>query len=307
MKLNLFPKVKVHYPTTKMGQLYIPIVNTFLYFGCVGVVLYFRESRAMEGAYGFCITVAMLATSFLLLFYNFQKGWGWKAIVFYVIYVIIEGSFLFANSQKLLHGGAISVVVLFTIAYILFDYNRVKSFKKALVKKLQHPIEDLLTFSKSIRSGYDSDILVLMQKENNDSIDSRFLDNVIGKGHRSRMYIVFHVENLNIPSSDQVNTLKKIGENYYIINVFKGFKDSSNMGDILRILLDDYNIVLPTGFNPVNKKPLVKIAAIKDNLPNNVEFLFQQIDKLSINVLDYYWPGINESQKILEPNTLTIR
>ena len=45
MRLNLWPKLKVKYPTDEKGQLYIPGVNTLLFFGCVGIVLYFRESK----------------------------------------------------------------------------------------------------------------------------------------------------------------------------------------------------------------------------------------------------------------------
>ena len=50
IRLNLWPKVKINYPTNMKGQLYIPSVNWLLMFGCIGVVLFFKESKTTETA-----------------------------------------------------------------------------------------------------------------------------------------------------------------------------------------------------------------------------------------------------------------
>ena len=69
MRLNLWPKFKVVYPTEAKGQLFIPAINLLLFVGCVGIVLYFRKATNMEAAYGLAITLCMIATS--VLFANF--------------------------------------------------------------------------------------------------------------------------------------------------------------------------------------------------------------------------------------------
>jgi KUP system potassium uptake protein len=79
MRLNLWPKMKINYPTEEKGQLYIAGISLLLYIGCVGVVLFFRESANMGAAYGLAITMCMISTS--ILFANFlvsrrvAKGW----------------------------------------------------------------------------------------------------------------------------------------------------------------------------------------------------------------------------------------
>jgi KUP system potassium uptake protein len=45
MRLNLWPKLKIKYPTETKGQLYIPATNFLLFAGCVGIVLYFRKAQ----------------------------------------------------------------------------------------------------------------------------------------------------------------------------------------------------------------------------------------------------------------------
>ncbi|HEX2606464.1 MAG TPA: KUP/HAK/KT family potassium transporter, partial [Flavisolibacter sp.] len=60
MRLNLWPKLKIRYPSEARGQLFIPSLNFLMFLGCVGVVLYFRTSQRMEAAYGLAIVVTML-------------------------------------------------------------------------------------------------------------------------------------------------------------------------------------------------------------------------------------------------------
>lgn len=41
ISLNLWPKLKIIYPSLHRGQLYIPTINTLLYLGCLAVVFIF--------------------------------------------------------------------------------------------------------------------------------------------------------------------------------------------------------------------------------------------------------------------------
>src|SRR5215211_1149140 len=50
MRLTLWPKLKIVYPSEARGQLYIPAINLILYIGCIGIVLYFKKASAMEAA-----------------------------------------------------------------------------------------------------------------------------------------------------------------------------------------------------------------------------------------------------------------
>ena len=43
IRLNLWPKLKLNYPTEMKGQLFIPAVNLLLFAGCVGIVLHFQR------------------------------------------------------------------------------------------------------------------------------------------------------------------------------------------------------------------------------------------------------------------------
>ena len=73
MRLNLWPKMKINYPTEERGQLFIPGINTFLFVGCCGIALYFKTSSNMEAAYGLAITFACWQLLFCLQIFSYPE------------------------------------------------------------------------------------------------------------------------------------------------------------------------------------------------------------------------------------------
>ncbi|NTW37791.1 MAG: KUP/HAK/KT family potassium transporter, partial [Syntrophobacteraceae bacterium] len=66
VQLGYCPRVRiVHTSSETEGQIYIPSVNVALMLACIGVVLAFRESSGLAGAYGIAVTATMGFTSIL--------------------------------------------------------------------------------------------------------------------------------------------------------------------------------------------------------------------------------------------------
>jgi KUP system potassium uptake protein len=112
VRLNFWPKVKISYPTELRGQAFVPSLTWLLGAGCVGVVLYFRESSKMEAAFGLAVTITMLSTTILLAYYLRLRRTGLVWVALLVLgYFTIEGSFLVANLRKFPQGGWLSVLL----------------------------------------------------------------------------------------------------------------------------------------------------------------------------------------------------
>jgi KUP system potassium uptake protein len=73
IRLDIWPRHKVDFPGQIKGQVYVPFMNWFLMFACVGMVLYFKKSSNMEAAFGLSVTLTMLITSFLVVTYLLRK------------------------------------------------------------------------------------------------------------------------------------------------------------------------------------------------------------------------------------------
>ena len=131
IRLNLWPKLKIVYPSEAKGQIFIPAINTILFAGCIAVVLYFRESARMEAAYGLAIITTMLMTTILfsnyLVLHRVKPFW----IYFFLIYYVVgETGFLIALMDKFVHGGYITLMIgllMFSIMYVWFRARKIKN------------------------------------------------------------------------------------------------------------------------------------------------------------------------------------
>jgi len=103
ISLNFWPRIKLKNPTNLKGQIYIPSINNILWFGCILMILYFKNSTNMEAAYGFSITVAMMMTTILLAYYLiYIKKVNFTIVtLILILFSIIEISFFIANVSKI--------------------------------------------------------------------------------------------------------------------------------------------------------------------------------------------------------------
>jgi KUP system potassium uptake protein len=131
VSLNFWPRVKITYPSEYRGQMYIAMINWFLFFACCFVILYFRDSSNMEAAYGLAITITMLMTTLLMVFYLMKIHRPKILIVgFLILYLSIEGSFLVANLNKFQYGGWFTLLLTCLIFSMMYIWYRARQLKK---------------------------------------------------------------------------------------------------------------------------------------------------------------------------------
>ena len=204
MRLNLWPRLKINYPTEEKGQLFIPAINLLLFLGCCGIVLYFRNSSNMEAAYGLAITLCMIATSVLfanyLVLHRVNQIWIY---IYLIVYLSIEFSFLFANLEKFPHGGFVTLIVggiLFIIMYTWFKSRKIKNRYVEFVKLENHlPILQELSNDHTIPK-YASQLVYLTSANNPKEIEHKIIHSILNrKPKRADIYWFVHVDTLDDP------------------------------------------------------------------------------------------------------------
>lgn len=204
IKLNLWPKMKINYPTTERGQLFIPGINLLLWIGCCLVVLHFQESAKMEGAYGMAITLTMIMTSLLFGFYLYTRRVSRKWVaLFLVLYLAIEISFLVANLDKFGHGGYISVIMggaLFSIMFIWFKARKIKNRYVEFVNLEDYvPIIQELSNDRAIPK-YATHLVYLTSANFTKEIEHKIIFSILyKKPKRADIYWFVHVDVLDEP------------------------------------------------------------------------------------------------------------
>ena len=78
VQLGYFPRIKiVHTSSETQGQIYVPQINYALMVACIGVVLAFKKSTGLAGAYGIAVTATMTITS-ITYFFVITRVWKWS-------------------------------------------------------------------------------------------------------------------------------------------------------------------------------------------------------------------------------------
>ncbi len=243
-RLNLWPKMKISYPTDAKGQVFIPGINTLLFIGCTGIVLHFQKSGNMEAAYGLAITICMISTSILFANYIAMKKAGNFWIVLYLsVYLTIELSFLTANLQKFPHGGYVTLLVGGLLFLVMYTWYRSRKIKNRYVEfvKLEHyiPLIQELSNDKSIPK-YATHLVYLTSADNHKEIEHKIIYSILNKKpKRADIYWLVHIDTLDDPYTCDYYVEHIIPNDIIRIEFRLGFRVQQRVNLMFRKVLEE--------------------------------------------------------------------
>lgn len=244
MRLNLWPKFRVNYPSNERGQLYIPAVNLMLYIGCVAVVLYFKKAANMEAAYGLAITLCMIATS--LLFANYLVLQRTKSIFIYLylfVYLTIELSFLIANMDKFPHGGFVTVIMGGILFFIMYDWFKARKIKNRYIEfvHLDNYISKIqeLSNDRSVPK-YATHLVYLTSADNSREIEHKIIYSILNKKpKRADIYWLVHVDTVDEPYTSEYRVEHIIPNDIIRVEFRLGFRVQPRINLLFRKVVED--------------------------------------------------------------------
>ena len=282
IKLNLFPKLIIKYPTELKGQVYVSAVNIILFICSSCVVLFFRTSSNMEAAYGLSISITMFVTTLLLSIYLYKvKKDKVFATMFLIFFGIEELLFLYANSLKFVNGGYITVIIALLIFIIMFiwykgteikeresQYLTVKNYTKQLLQ---------LSADKSI-AKYATNLVYLTGAKQEEDVDYAVLYSILNKQpKRANVYFFVHINVIDKPYKREYKVTKFSDKKILKITFNLGFRESQRvnmfMRQVISDLLENKELELqPTKYNLRGKAETVgdfRFVLIEEVLGNN--------------------------------------
>ena len=229
MKLKLWPNQKIIYPSISQGQIYIPFINWFLFFGCTVVVLIFRESAKMEAAYGLAITIDMIMTTSLLTYYlTIKRANRFFILSFLLFFVWIEITFLSANMAKFTHGGWFAILIASGIFFTMYLFYLGKKLRNKHIEfvELKDYLDDLVDLQNDASIPKEATNLVFMCNANDKKhIDSNIIYSIFRKKpKRADTYWFVHVDITNDPYGASYSVETIIPQKCIFIRLKFGFK-----------------------------------------------------------------------------------
>lgn len=144
VNLGFCPMVHILHTSSEVkGQIYIPSINYALMTACLILVLTFKESSRLAGAYGLAVTATMGLTSILYLVAacHVWRWPYWKAMPLVTLFLLFDVSYFGANLFKIYDGGWITLIAAIAITTIFTSWQKGRAELKRQLSAALLPLE----------------------------------------------------------------------------------------------------------------------------------------------------------------------
>ncbi|HPM29593.1 MAG TPA: KUP/HAK/KT family potassium transporter [Chryseolinea sp.] len=288
MSLNFWPRVTVRHPTDLKGQIYIPSVNTILWFGCVLMILYFKNSTHMEAAYGFSITVAMMMTTILLIYYmTYIKKWHWTLVtIFVMVFGTIELSFFITNVAKIKERWMFLFfeLFIFMVMYVWYYARKINNKLTRFVElgKYTDMIKEL-SVDQDIPK-FATHLVYLTKADHREQVEEKVINSIFSKSpKRADVYWFLHIHRTDEPYTLSYEVTELVDDKVIKVTINVGFRVQPRTELFFKKIVNELvankelNLhIRPDGSTKYNAEPDFKFVIIEKFLSVENEFALRE-------------------------------
>ena len=233
LQLGFLPRMHVeHTSENQEGQIYLPRINWLLMIAVMALVVTFKSSGNLAGAYGIAVTGDMVIST-LLASFVFYEVWKWnsaKTLIFMAIFLIIDFAFFSANILKIPDGGWFPILIGSVIFVLMTTWKKGRAL---LYKILKGEAIEINSFISSIGANPPPRVegTAIFLTPNPDGVPHALLHNLKHNKVIHEKVIILTVMFMDYPHSltKDLVTVEKLPYNFYKVIVKYGFKDEPNL------------------------------------------------------------------------------
>ena len=296
VRLNLWPKVRINYPSNEKGQIYVPSINWLLCAGCIAVVLIFKKSIHMEGAYGLAINMTFLATTILVAVYmRMKKVPVYIIAIFAAVYGALEFAFLAGNMTKFFHGGFVTLMIGATLFTVMWSWFIARKIKNRYVKYVE--IEDYYEIISELSEDetvpkYSSQLVYLTSANFKTEIESKIIYSIIQKEpKRADIYWLVHVDVVDEPFTRDYKVEFLIPGKLIRIDFRLGFRVEQSVNLLYRRVVEELvkngEVDITSQYRSLNKHKIAgdfRFVLLEKHLSK-----FSGLSFYERSIMDYYF------------------
>lgn len=291
VQLGYCPRVTiVHTSESTEGQIYIPEINWLMMMVCIGLVLVFKASSGLAGAYGVAVTANMGITS-VVYFFVATRTWGWslsKTTPLVCLFIVFDLMYFGSNLLKFFDGGWFPLAVAAIIVLVLTTW---KDGRAELYRRLVHSMVPLDLFLKDLalhnvhRVSGTAVFMASSSQFTPPSLLHHFKHNQVL--HERVLLLTIQVKDIPaVPDNERV-VFEELGEGFHRVTAGYGFMETPNVPHIMQKALDAG--IIPT-LHPISYY-LGRETLITTGRPKNLRWrrsLFAFLSRNSRSAIDYF-------------------
>jgi KUP system potassium uptake protein len=237
IQMGYCPRLTIdHTSEREIGQIYVPFVNWVLFTAVILLVVGFRHSDNLGGAYGIAVTLAMLIDSILIMFVM-RQIWHWPTAVAIAIALplaTIDLAFLSSNLLKVPSGGWFPIVVGISVFTLLTTWKKGRSM---LMRRMSDGSMPLDLFIESIEADPPARVpgtAVFLTSAVN-SVPNSLLHNLKHNKVLHERVVFLTIVSRDVPyiTADERYEVKSLGEHFSHITAYYGFSEDVDVPRLL--------------------------------------------------------------------------
>jgi len=288
--LGYSPRVTIYHTSgTTEGQIYVPEVNWGLMVMCILLVLGFKSSSALAGAYGIAVTGTMSVTS-ILYYVVARRCWGWsvgRAGAALAVFLVFDLAYFGANIVKIADGGWFPIIVAVVIFTVMTTWKRGRAEVAELLSQASLPL-DLFLADLSIQQPHRVEGTAIVMTSTTTGVPPVLLhhfkhNKVLHK--RVVLLSILSERRPEVADAERVE-ISDLGQGFYRVVAHFGFMETPRIPHIIKLAqaegmeFDIMNTtfflgretLLPTGRAPLAKWRKRLFAVVSRNAPSATAF-----------------------------------
>jgi len=237
IQLGYLPRLRIiHTSAQTKGQIYMPGVNWAMMLGCIGLVLAFRESSRLAGAYGIAVTATMGITS-IIYFFVLRRHWNWslaRALPLVGLFLLFDLSFFGANLFKILDGGWFTLGVATVLALFMTTWKEGRKVLGQAISSFRMPA-DLFLADVARKHPFRIPGTAVFMSVSPEGIPGALmhhykLNKVL---HQTVVFLSILVEEIPRVNPKERLKLENLGEGFYRLIARFGFMETPNVPELM--------------------------------------------------------------------------
>jgi KUP system potassium uptake protein len=237
VQLGYSPRLRIeHTSSREIGQIYVPTVNWALMVLTCALVLGFRTSSNIAGAYGVALSTLMLITT--LMFYVMSREvWRWsfaRAATVAGLFLCVDLPFFAANMLKIRYGGWVPLVIAAAIFLLMTTWKRGREILAKRMLEKTVPLKMLLAdlaAEPPIRVPGTAVFMYGTADHTPPALVHNLAHNKVL--HEKVVFLTVVTQDVPHVSPRERVTIRHIGKGFHTVVARYGFMDDPDIEDVL--------------------------------------------------------------------------
>ena len=268
----------------------MPRVNRLLLIAVLYVVIVFRSSSALAGAYGIAVTGTMVITT-IMAFFVLWKCWKWQlpfAALTIAPFLMIDLVFLLANMLKIVEGGWMPLAIGASLMVLMLSWRRGTRIVAEKVRRHETRLTDVIEMLAKRPPEVVSGTAVFLTG-NPDSTPRALLHNLKHNKVLHQNNIVLSVLTEDIPRVDDKKraSIERISSAFSRVILRFGFMETPNVPRALAALRPEglkFDVMRTSFF--LSRQALK--PAVKSKMPKWQDHLFIRLARSADDASKYF-------------------